>query len=103
MPTIQSVRIIPVSFRLTNPFVAEASSSIAMPGETQANMQHALKSLVPEVREKDIRDYRTLIQTCWRKQPYHPTAVAALESALLDAYTRTTGQPLYKFFGGKKT
>ena len=128
MPLIQSIRMTPVSFRLHQPFitasgkkttthnvqvtvglsdgtagVGEASSSLAMPGESQKNMEEALKELVPEVREKDIQDYRSLIQTCWRLQPYHPTAVAALECALLDAYTHWKKQPLYQFLGGRQT
>src|SRR5262245_8589724 len=128
MPTLQTIQITPVSYRLHQPFITakgkksethnvlvtvilsngvkgigEASSSIAMPGETQANMHQALRSLVPEIRERDIEDYREIIQTCWRKQPYHPTAVGALECALLDAYTRVKGKALYQFFGGKKT
>src|SRR5258708_3521471 len=128
MPKIQNIRVTPVSFKLREPFVtaagrktrtlnvqvavllsdgtqglAEASSSIAMPNETQANMERGMKELAPEIREKDIHDYRSLIQTCWQRQPYHPTAVAALESAILDAYTRVKGQALYQFLGGKKT
>jgi L-alanine-DL-glutamate epimerase-like enolase superfamily enzyme len=128
MPLIQTIRITPVTFRLLKPFVtaagrkstthnvhvaitlsdgtrgmAEASSSIAMAGETQQAMERALKELVSELREHDIRDYRSLIQTCWRKQPYHPTAVSAMENALLDVYTRWKQEPLYKFLGGKKT
>src|ERR1051325_5692358 len=107
---IQSLRITPVSFPLHQPFItaagkktqthnvqvtvqlsdgtqgiAEASSSIAMPNESQSTMERVLKELIPEIREKNIRDYRSLIQACWRQQPYHPTAVAALECALLDA------------------
>jgi L-Ala-D/L-Glu epimerase len=125
---IQNIRITPVSFRLHQPFITakgrksqthnvqvtvqlsngitgigEASSSIAMPGESQENMLRALKDLVPEVRDKEITEYRTLIQTCWRKQPYHPTAVSALECAMIDAYCRLKGKALYQFLGGKKT
>jgi L-alanine-DL-glutamate epimerase-like enolase superfamily enzyme len=128
MPIIQSLRIKPVTFRLHQPFVTaagkkaltrnvqviiqlsdgtegwgEASSSIAMPEESQQNMERVLKTLIPEMREKDIADYRSLVQTAWRLQPYHPTAMAALECAILDAYTRTQGQALYQFFGGHKT
>ena len=127
MPRIENIRLTRVAIPLRQPFVtaagkktethniqvavqlsdgtlgvAEASSSIAMPGETPAHMESALKQLAPEIREKDIRDYRSLIQDCWRLQPYHPTAVAALECALLDAYTRTQGQALYQFLGGSK-
>src|SRR5690349_19169088 len=109
MPTIKAVRLTPVSFRLKQPFVtsqgrktkthnlqvtvvlsdgtqgvAEAFFSIAMAERTPPNMERVLKELVPEIREKDIRDYRTLIHTCWARQPFQSTAVAALESALMD-------------------
>src|SRR5262245_61364580 len=122
MPRIEQLYFSPVSFPLRRPFItaagkknqthnvqvtvelsdgtrglAEASSSLAMPNETQEAMERVLRTLAPEIREKDIRDYRSLIQTCWQKQPYHPTAVAALESALLDAYTRSQGKALYQF------
>jgi len=128
MPAIQFLRATPVTFHLREPFVTaagrktlthnvqvtvglsngvlgrgEASSSIALPGESQNAMERVLKTLIPELREKDIADYRSLIQTCWRLHPYHPTAVAAMECALLDAYTRCKGQALYRFFGGRKT
>jgi L-alanine-DL-glutamate epimerase-like enolase superfamily enzyme len=128
MPTIRSIRLTSVSFPLKQPFitsqgrktkthnlqvtvelsngtrgVAEASSSIAMPNATPARMELVIKELIPEIRDKDIREYRTLIQTCWARQPYQPTAVAALESALLDAHARVEGKALYQYLGGVKT
>jgi L-alanine-DL-glutamate epimerase-like enolase superfamily enzyme len=123
---IQSVDVVPVTFPLKEAFVtaagqktethnvqvalhlsngitgyAEASSSIAMPGESQANMTRVLKSMGPELRGKDIEDYKGLVALCWRLQAFHPTAAAAMECAILDAYTRVKKQPLAKFFGGK--
>jgi L-alanine-DL-glutamate epimerase-like enolase superfamily enzyme len=126
MPTIQTIDFKPVSFKLKNPFVtaggrktethnvqigltlsngmrglSEASSSIAMPTESQENMVRALKSMIPELRGRPIEDYRNLIAAAWRLQSLHPTAAAAMESAILDAYTRTMGQSLSDFLGGK--
>lgn len=126
MPVIQSIQIFPVSFKLKNPFVtaagqksethnvqvlvklddgtrglAEASSSIAMPKESQVNLTNALKQLAPELRGRPIESYRELIATTWRLQSIHPTAAAAMECAILDAYTRVLKQSLAKFFGGK--
>ncbi len=128
MPTIQSIRTRTVHYPLKHPFVtsqgrktethnlrvsvilsdgtvgwAEASSSIAMPNESAANMERAIKELAHEVREKNIQDYLAIIRSCWRLQPFHPTAVAALESALLDAFTQVTRQPLHRFLGGAQT
>src|SRR3989338_9076904 len=102
-PIIQSIHLQPVSFRLVSPFVtaagkktathnlqvivtlsngirglAEASSSIALPQETPQAMAHAINDLLPQLRSKPLDNYRDLIQTFWRLQPYHPTAVAAL-------------------------
>jgi L-alanine-DL-glutamate epimerase-like enolase superfamily enzyme len=126
MPTIQAIGIKPVSFKLKNPFItaggsktethnvqvtltlsngtqgmAEASSSIAMPSEGQVNLQRALKSLIPELHGKPIENYRELVATTWRLQSLHPTAAAAMECAILDAYTRTMNQSLANFLGGK--
>jgi L-Ala-D/L-Glu epimerase len=128
MPIIQAIRVTPVEFPLLKPFVtaagrktrthnvhvrvelsdgqfgvAEASSSIAMPSQSQANMQRVLKEIAPELRGRDIGEYRELVHCCWRSQPYFPTAVAALESAIIDAYCRVKRLPLHKFLGGKKT
>ncbi len=126
MPIIQTIDVKPVSFKLKNPFVtaagkkaethnvqitliladgtrgmSEASSSIAMPNESQENMIRALKSMIPELRGKSIENYRELVATSWRLQSLHPTAAAAMECAILDAYTRTLDQPLSDFLGGK--
>lgn len=124
---IQSIRVEPVSFALKNPFVtaagektrtdnvqvtinlsdgmrgvSEASTSIAMRSESQQTMLRVMREIIPELRGKGIEDYKDLIALCWRLQPYHPTATAALECAILDAYSRTQGMSLAKFFGGKK-
>ena len=126
MATIQSIEIKPVSFKLLNPFItaggrktethnvritltlsngmrglAEASSSIAMPTEGQENMLRGLKSLIPELYGKPVENYRDLVAAAWRLQSFHPTAAAAMECAILDAYTRTLHQSLASFLGGK--
>src|SRR4030081_1983476 len=126
MPIIQTIDVKPVSFKLKNPFVtaagkktethnvqitlhlsdgtrglSEASSSIAMPNESQENMVKALKSMIPELRGKMIENYRELVATSWRLQALHPTAAAAMECAILDAYSRTLNQSLSDFLGGK--
>jgi len=128
MPIIQTIDIKPVSFKLKKPFVtaagrktethnvqimlhlsdgtrglSEASSSIAMPSESQENMIVSLKSMIPELRGKSIENYRELVATSWRLQSLHPTAAAAMECAILDAYARSLDQPLADFLGGKGT
>jgi L-Ala-D/L-Glu epimerase len=127
-PHIQTIQLFSVSFPMKTPFVtaagrktethnvqvaltlsngivgrAEASSSIAMPSESQPNLILALKNLAPELRGKPIDDYKILSEVCWRQQAFHPTAAAAMECAILDAYTKHHRQPLHKFFGGKRS
>ncbi len=124
--TIHSIELVPVSFPLKNPFVtaagskshtdnvqivltlsdntrafAEASSSIAMPSESQVNMLRVLKDMVPELRGKRIADFKELVQLAWRLHRFHPTAAAAMECAIMDAYTRTQNQSLAKFLGNR--
>lgn len=123
-PFIQTIKILPVSYKLLQPFVTaagrktetenvevilslsdgtqglgEASSSIAMPTQSQDNMMRVLKELIPELRERSIGDFRDLIALVWRRCGLFPTAAAAMECALLDAYTRTQKTPLYAFLG----
>src|SRR5437870_2488787 len=98
MPSIRSIDVKPVSFNLKEPFVtaggsktethnvririlldngthgiSEASSSIAMPSESQENLAKSLKNLVPELRGKPIESYRDLVASCWRLAALHPT------------------------------
>ncbi len=126
MKKIQSLKAVPVSFKLKLPFVtaagkktethnvqlkltledgtvglAEASSSIAMPKESQDNMMRAIQHIAADLRGRSIEDYRDLISMAWRVESVHPTAAASVECAILDAYTRCQKQPLSKFFGGK--
>lgn len=126
MTVVQSVRLTPVSFPLKRPFVtaaghktrtdnlrvevrlgdgsvgrAEASSSIALASESQQRMQAALEALIPDLRGRPVDDYRPLVELIWRRSRFHPTAAAAMETALLDAVARHRGQSLARFLSGK--
>ncbi len=80
----------------------EASASLAWPDETQLAMGQALRQVMPKLIGAEIRAYRRLSDKAWEIAGRHPTAVAALECALLDAYTRSRGISLWKWFGGKR-
>jgi L-alanine-DL-glutamate epimerase-like enolase superfamily enzyme len=124
--TIQSVEVTPVTFKLRKPFVtaagqkshthnvqiritlsdgtiglSEASSSIAMPKESQDAMSRVLREMIPELRRHLFDDIRSLSGLVWRLQPLHPTAAAAMECALIDAFARSKRQSLALYFGGK--
>jgi L-alanine-DL-glutamate epimerase-like enolase superfamily enzyme len=125
---IESVRVRPVSFRLRRPFITaagrksethnvqvwlhlenglrgfgEASSSLALAGESPVVLERALRRAAAALCGRDIRDYRALTRDSWRLEPGHPTAAAAVECALFDAYARFKGRPLYRFLGGRRT
>ena len=82
--------------------LGEASASLAWPLETQPAMKSALESLKGRLMGSPIHRFRYLADTAWKSAGEHPTAVAALECALLDAYTRRQNIPLWRFLGGKR-
>ncbi len=50
---------------------------------------------------RDIRECRQLLFEVWKKFPKNPSARAALDIALHDAFTKYLGVPLVKFLGQK--
>lgn len=51
--------------------------------------------------DRDIRDFHQLTFEVWQKFPKNPSARAALDIALHDAFTKFLGVPLVKFLGQK--
>ena len=83
----------------------EASESLAMPSQTQASMAKALKRIHLNLIGKSVANLKQLKRLCrqaWELEPDFPTAVAALECALFDAFCRNQRQSLWRFFGAKK-
>lgn len=80
----------------------EASASLAWPKETREAMTRALRPLIPRLIGSDIRSVRRLAARAWESAGRHPTAAAALECALFDAWARARGVSLWKWLGGKK-
>lgn len=80
----------------------EASASLAWPDQTQEAMTRALRKFTPELLRADIRGWRRLCRRASESSGEYPTAVGALECALVDAYTRSRGIPLWRWFGGRK-
>ena len=82
--------------------IGEASASLAWPSETQAAMAAALRRLEGRLIGAPIRRFRRLSELAWEIAGAHPTAVGALECALMDAYTRTKGVSLWRFYGSRR-
>ena len=82
----------------------EASESLAMPSQTQTSMANALKRIHLNLIGKSVANLKQLKQLCrqaWELEPDFSTAVAAFESALFDAFCKSQGQSLWRFFGAK--
>ena len=93
-----------VAIRLSNGIVGygEASASLAWAEETPSAMTKSLRKLTPTLMGAPIESYRRLIRQGWEIAGEHPTGMAALECALLDAFTRKKGISLWRWFGGKR-
>jgi L-Ala-D/L-Glu epimerase len=73
-------------------------------GETQADAMIALESARAWLVGRDASDWAELGATFAQRSTVRSgSARCALESALLDAFTRHQGVPLWKFFGGAGT
>lgn len=72
-------------------------------GDIQGTMLAALNYLTKDLAGQDIKSWRELIRKARKSLCYNSGAFLALETALLDAYTRNLGIPLYEFLGGTQT
>jgi len=126
MTVITKVDLIPLNLTMRQPFVTahgrknvsrnlqvavrlsdgttgggEASASLAWPDQNQEAMRRALQQIAPLLIGAEIRRFRSLSADAWQAIWKFHTAAAALECALLDAYTRSRRIPLWKWFGGR--
>ncbi len=78
----------------------EAAPIETINGESQATVIATINSCRDFLLGKDASDFRQISKTL--KKTFSPqiTAIAAIEMALLDAYTKSLGLPLYKYLGG---
>lgn len=78
----------------------EAAPLEPINGENQATALATLKSCVEFIKGKNVTDYRAISATLRGVFHAQVTARCAIEMALLDAYAKVLGIPLYEFFGG---
>jgi L-alanine-DL-glutamate epimerase-like enolase superfamily enzyme len=73
-------------------------------GETQAMALAALTTAQVLLPGRDVKDWRALAAEFLKKGGADcGSAQCALEMALLDAFTKQCGEPMWKFFGGAST
>ena len=78
----------------------EAAPLEPINGENQATALATLKSCVEFIKGKNVNDYRAISSTLRGVFHAQVTARCAIEMALIDAWTKVLGVPMYEFFGG---
>jgi L-alanine-DL-glutamate epimerase-like enolase superfamily enzyme len=81
--------------------VGEAAPFPAVSGETQAMVLEALGALGPVVVGQDAERYRHVSALAHEALAGVPSALAALDVALLDALCRRAGRSMWHHFGGR--
>ena len=123
---IEKIRILPVNFHLQNTFrtalgqknltrnlaviaeseglqgYGEASSSLAMPEASPEAMSLQLREMSKVVIGTPVSLWEETARGLYPKFGAGPTALAALECALLDLYCRSRKMPQARYFGKKK-
>ena len=72
-------------------------------GDTPATCIAVIEQLRPLVVGKDVRQWRAVLAQTRRAIRHQFAAHSGLEIAILDAFGKATGVPLYQFFGGVST
>src|SRR4051794_16983109 len=83
--------------------LGEAAPFPAFNGETQADARVAIESMRSVVEGSDARAWRRTALDLRERIPGQGSARCAIETAILDALTRSFGLPLWSFFGGFET
>lgn len=79
----------------------EAAIATHITGETVSQTKRNLESVGREIVRHNIKDLASFSKNLHGQFPGNKAAIAAVETALLDALTRQKGIPLWKFFGKK--
>lgn len=104
--TVDEVRNAFVEITLDNGItgIGSGNPSEYVVGENLAQCLEALEEQNLEfLIGRDIRELNLLTYEIWQRFPKNPSARAALDIALYDAFTKNLGVPLVKFLGQKIT
>lgn len=77
----------------------EAAVATHITGETLAVTRGNLRAAASWLAGKDARDYEKISTVLHERWPSNPAAIAAVETALFDALTRSRKIPLWRAFG----
>lgn len=79
--------------------LGEAAIAHHITGETFHQTRQNLKSVGERLLGQDAAGYLNISAQLHEMLPHNKCALAAIESAMMDALTRQWGMPLWKFFG----
>ncbi len=79
----------------------EAAVATHITGETISETKNNLNTVGQKLIGKNISDYLKISSLLHEQLPTNKAAVAAVEMAIVDAFTRQKKIPLWKFFGAK--
>lgn len=81
----------------------EVSPSPYTTGDTRDSVIAVLNQLRPVVIGKDVQAWRALVTETRRSVRFQVAAHSGLEIAILDAFGKQAGMPLWQMFGGAQT
>ncbi|MFA6600710.1 MAG: dipeptide epimerase [Candidatus Omnitrophota bacterium] len=79
----------------------EAAVATHITGETVEATMRSLERAACELAGRDLANYLKISAEYGEKMAANPCALAALETAMMDALTRQWRMPLWKFFGAR--
>jgi L-alanine-DL-glutamate epimerase-like enolase superfamily enzyme len=102
-PTVAANVLVTIELADGTRGLGEAAPFAAVSGETQRGTLLAIESVRSSVIGQDARRYRPIAAGLAEAIETEPAARCGIEMALLDAFTRHSGLPLWSFFGGQGT
>ncbi len=79
--------------------LGEAAVATHITGETIQETKKNLEKIGPSLVGRKVLDYQTISKEADERWPQNKSALAAVQMALLDAFTRQKRIPLWKMFG----
>ncbi len=79
----------------------EAAVATHITGETVSGTRKTLQAMAKHIRHRSVTEYLELFLELELIAGKNRCALAAVEMALLDAFTRLMGEPLWKIFGNR--
>lgn len=103
--TLNCAELLYVRIRLANGIwgYGEMAPFHALTQEDRAHTRRIAETLGKELNSHSVQNFRALSHKIFQLEPDQPAARCGLEIAMLDAYTRSLGIPMWGLWGGAGT